>query len=192
MGLKFPKPDPNHSRTATVHLGVWGLFGHFPRITADSLQNDIRDPIKRVAVLKAMDTMLQHLKNKIVTKITPTMDEIVPEHMHLQDCLRVHVQRLLRKEFAARPSLNFGGLFFTVAIKEGSSELIHIDWNNCLQKYALIFCTGNYTGGDFCIPPLQIRIPLCPGSVLAVRTRLLAYCTTSLEGILRGRDFAYV
>ncbi|KAJ7163193.1 hypothetical protein C8R46DRAFT_818286, partial [Mycena filopes] len=78
------------------------------------------------------------------------------------------------------PALNFGGLFFTIAIKEGSSERIHIDWNDCLQKYALIFCAGDYTGGDFCIPQLKIRIPLRPGSVLAVRTRLLAHCATEV------------
>ncbi|KAJ7177726.1 hypothetical protein C8R46DRAFT_1029328 [Mycena filopes] len=178
MGLKFPKPDPNRSRTAAVHLGVWGLFGTCPRITADSLQKDISDPVQRALVLEAMDAMLQHLKAKIITKITPALDELIPEHVRLQDRLRAHAERLLRKEFAARPALNFGGLFFTIAIKEGSSERIHIDWNDCLQKYALIFCAGDYTGGDFCIPQLKIRIPLRPGSVLAVRTRLLAHCAT--------------
>ncbi|KAJ7781298.1 hypothetical protein B0H16DRAFT_1497863 [Mycena metata] len=209
MGLKFPKPDPNRSRTAAVHLGVWGLFGSVPRITADSLQKGIKSLAKRGAVLRSMDKMLRFLMNRIVDKVENALNEIIPDHARLQDRLRAHAERLLRKEFARRPSLNFGGLFFTVAIKEGASERIHIDWNDCLQKYALIFCAGEYTGGDFCIPQLNIRIPLGPGSVLAVRTRLLAHCATlvgngrrvvftcftdntSLEAILKGRDYAYI
>ncbi|KAJ7045297.1 hypothetical protein C8F04DRAFT_941070, partial [Mycena alexandri] len=209
MGLKFPKPDPNRSRTAAVHLGVWGLFGWSPRITADSLQKGITNRAKREAVLRSMDKMLQFLTERIVRRMENALDEIIPEHARLQDRLRAHAERLLRKEFNRRPSLNFGGLFFTVAIKEGASERIHIDWNDCLQKYALIFCAGNYTGADFCIPQLNIRIPLGPGSVLAVRTRLLAHCATlvgsgrrvvftcftdntSLEAILKGRDYAHL
>ncbi|KAJ7164352.1 hypothetical protein C8R46DRAFT_1220857 [Mycena filopes] len=209
MGLKFPKADPNRSRTAAVHLGVWGLFGSAPRITADSRQMAIADPVERAAVIKAMDRMLWYLKKKIIPKIENALDEVIPEHVRLQDRLRAHAQRLLRKEFKARPALNFGGLFFTVAIKEGSSERIHVDWNDCPQKYALIFCAGNYVGADFCIPQLNIRIPLGPGSVLAVRTRLLAHCATPIisgrrvvftcftdntymESILKGRDFAVI
>ncbi|KAJ7177768.1 hypothetical protein C8R46DRAFT_1212497 [Mycena filopes] len=173
--IPIPLLDELLVRTTAVHLGVWDLFGLFPRITADSLQNDVCDPIKRAAVLKAMDAMLQHLNNKIVTKIAPAMDEILPEHMRLQDRLRVHAQRLLRKEFAARPALNFGGCSSPSPSRRG-----------------------------------PIRIPLRPGSVLAARTRLLAHCATevsgegrrvvftcftdntSLEGILKDRDFAYV
>ncbi|KAJ7018774.1 hypothetical protein C8F04DRAFT_1277159 [Mycena alexandri] len=173
MGLKFPKLDPNRSHTVAVHLSVWGLFGWSPRIT-----KGITNRAKREAVLRSMDKMLWFLTKRIVRQMENALDEIIPEHARLQDCLRAHAKRLLCKEFNRRPSLNFGGLFFTVAIKEGASERIHINWNNCLQKYALIFCAGNYTGADFCIPQLNIHIPLGPGSVLAVRTRLLAHCAT--------------
>ncbi|KAF8163866.1 hypothetical protein K438DRAFT_1479077, partial [Mycena galopus ATCC 62051] len=68
--------------------------------------------------------------------------------------------------------------FTTVACKLGSSERIHIDWNDAIERYAIIFAAGNYTGGDFCLPQLNMRIPLGPGSVLVVRTRLLAHCAT--------------
>ncbi|KAJ7815265.1 hypothetical protein B0H14DRAFT_2304317, partial [Mycena olivaceomarginata] len=74
------------------------------------------------------------------------------------------------------PNLNFDGLFFTVAVKEGSSEVLHVDWNNNLHTYAIIFCVGDYTGGEFCIPQIGYRIPLRAGAILAVRTRLLAHC----------------
>lgn len=74
--------------------------------------------------------------------------------------------------------MDFGGLFYTMAAKEGSSERIHIDWNDCIQKYALIMCWGKFTGGEFCAPQLDMRIPMRSGSVIAARTRVLAHCAT--------------
>jgi hypothetical protein len=114
----------------------------------------------------------------------------------------------LAEEFLARPNLDFGGLFFTIAVKEGSSERFHVDWNDNLHKYAIVFCAGDYVGGEFCVPQLGVRVPLRPGSVIAVRTRLLAHCSaplsgrrlvftcftdcTLLEHTLKGRAFAVV
>ncbi|KAJ7715045.1 hypothetical protein B0H16DRAFT_1806516 [Mycena metata] len=162
---------------------------------ADSLQKGIKNLPKCGAVLRSMDKMLQFLTNWIVDKVENALNEIISEHARLQDrkVLRAHAEHLLRKEFAHHPSLNFGGLFFTVAIKEGAK--VHTD-----------FCTGKC--GDFCIPQLDIHIPLGPGSVLTVRTRLLAHCATLvgkgcqvvftcftdtyLEAILKGRDYAYL
>jgi hypothetical protein len=116
------------------------------------------------------------------------------------------VRYFLAAELSERPNLDFGGLFFTIAVKEGSSDRFHIDWNDNLQKYAIIFCAGDYEGGEFCVPQLGERIPLRPGSVIAVRTRLLAHCSapltgrrlvftcftdsTMLEHTLQGLDFA--
>ncbi|KAJ7142159.1 hypothetical protein C8R46DRAFT_886706 [Mycena filopes] len=89
---------------------------------------------------------------------------------------------------AARPDMDFGGTFYTMAVKEGSSERIHVDWNDNLHKFALIFTAGDYTGGEFCIPQLGIRIPFLPGSVVAVRTRLLAHCSAP---VLSGRRIVF-
>ena len=115
------------------------------------------------------------------------------------------MRHFLATELNERPNLDFGGLFFTIAVKEGSSEIFHIDWNDNMQKYAIIFCAGDYEGGEFCVPQLRVRIPLRPGSVIAVRTRLLAHCSAPLKGrrlvftcftdctllehTLQGRDF---
>ena len=41
---------------------------------------------------------------------------------------RVHAW--LGKELSLRPALDFDGVFFTIAVKEGSSEKIHIDFND--------------------------------------------------------------
>ncbi len=36
----------------------------------------------------------------------------------------------LTEELKNRLALQFGGAFFTVAVKEGSSEIVHLDFNN--------------------------------------------------------------
>lgn len=107
-----------------------------------------------------------------------------------------------------RPAMDFGGLFLTMAVKEGSSEHTHIDWNESIQKYSLIFCAGDFRGGEFCTPQLNTRVPLQPGSVLAARTRILAHCSAPVSGrrlvftcftdstllglVLKGREFVVV
>ncbi|KAJ7822465.1 hypothetical protein B0H14DRAFT_2281311, partial [Mycena olivaceomarginata] len=60
-----------------------------------------------------------------------------------------HVCATFKHQFCRCPNLDFGGLFFTVAVKEGSSEVLHVDWNNNLHTYVVIFTVGNYTGGEF-------------------------------------------
>ncbi|KIK38075.1 hypothetical protein CY34DRAFT_91586, partial [Suillus luteus UH-Slu-Lm8-n1] len=40
--------------------------------------------------------------------------------------------------------------------------------------YAYIFAVSDWKSGEFCIPQLEIKIPVYPGQVLAVLTRVLA------------------
>jgi hypothetical protein len=94
-------------------------------------------------------------------------------------------------------------------MKEGASEKIHIDWNESKDRYTVVFTVGDHTDGDFCVPQLNMRVPLHPGSVLFARTRLLAHCATVggtgrrlvftcftdhalIEEILKGHDLVVV
>ncbi|KAJ7830398.1 hypothetical protein B0H13DRAFT_2371993 [Mycena leptocephala] len=209
LGLKFPDPEPQRSTTPAVHLGAWGLYDGRPRITTDSRQEKISDPDKRAIVCGAMDKLLGVFKDEVVPPLENVMHRHAPEQTRVQSIVYQYVLKHLAKQFEHRPNLDFGGLFFSVACKEGSSEVIHIDWNDNLHKFALVFCVGDYVGGEFCAPQIGHRIPLQPGAVLAVRTRLLAHCATVvgrgrrlvftcftdsplLERALVNADFAYV
>jgi hypothetical protein len=172
-----------------------------------------------------MDKFLGVFKHDVVPPLENVMYRHAPEQTRVQSmCVALinficcsqlffrvyqYVLKHLAKQFERRPNLDFGGLFFSVACKEGSSEVIHIDWNDNLHKFALVFCVGDYVGGEFCAPQIGHRIPLQPGAVLAVRTRLLAHCATVvgrgrrlvftcftdsplLERALVNADFAYV
>ncbi|KAJ7472096.1 hypothetical protein FB451DRAFT_1036500, partial [Mycena latifolia] len=205
LGVKFPKADHRCSEMPALHLGVWELFMNTPLITTDSRQTLQSDREVRAEVVEAIDALCRLIRKLVVPRLQRLMDAHAPGQRRVQDRIHARVRHFLGKALAQRPDMDFGGLFFTIAVKEGSSERVHIDWNDNLRKYAIIFCTGDYTGGEFCVPQLGTRVPLPPGSVIAARTRLLAHCSaplsgrrvvftcftdcTLLEHTLEGRDF---
>jgi len=83
----------------------------------------------------------------------------------------------LINELLNRPALNFRGAFFIVAIKEGSSEILHLDFNDDKNGISWIIPIGDWEGGEFCVPQLNIKIPIRSGQVLGVMTRMLAHCS---------------
>ena len=85
--------------------------------------------------------------------------------------------------FATRPALDFGGVFFTVAVKEGSSEIVHLDFNDHPDNIAWIVPLGDWEGGEFCVPQLGIKVPLHAGQVIAAMTRNLAHCSAPAHGL---------
>jgi hypothetical protein len=92
------------------------------------------------------------------------------------------VATILAKEFATRPALDFGGVFFTVAVKEGSSEIIHLDFNDDKDNVSWIVPFGDWKGGEFCVPQLNQKVPIRPGQVIAAMTRNLAHCSAPVTG----------
>jgi len=50
--------------------------------------------------------------------------------------------------------LILGGAFFTVAVKKGSSELIHLNLfiNDDLNDITWVVPLGDWKGGEFCVP----------------------------------------
>ncbi len=87
------------------------------------------------------------------------------------------IQEFLAGTFQTRPTLNFGGTFFTVAVKEGSSERVHIDFNDCRRCITWVVPLGDWEGGEFCAPQFGLKIPIRAGQVLGVMTGILAHCS---------------
>jgi hypothetical protein len=89
-----------------------------------------------------------------------------------------YVKKCLARQLQARPALDLRGPFFVVAIKEGSSEFWHVDWNDDLDGVTWITVVGKWEGGEFCAPQLGFRVPLSPGQIFGVRARVLVHCST--------------
>lgn len=94
------------------------------------------------------------------------------------------VTQHLQAEFSNRPALDFGGPFFTLAIKEGASENLHIDFNDDVRNLAWVIPLGDWQGAELCVPQLGAKIPICPGQILAFDAKLLAH---SSAPIIHGR-----
>lgn len=69
---------------------------------------------------------------------------------------------------------DFGGVLFTLAVKERSSEILHIDSSDDPNAITWVLPLGDWQGGKFCVPQLNIKIPIRPGQVLGAMTRILA------------------
>lgn len=77
--------------------------------------------------------------------------------------------------YDVHPQLDFHSAFFTIAVKSGSSERIHVDCNDQKLTWTWIIVVGDWEGGEFCIPQLSVKIPLHSGQVFAVMSGLLAH-----------------
>ncbi|EIN03435.1 hypothetical protein PUNSTDRAFT_37406, partial [Punctularia strigosozonata HHB-11173 SS5] len=81
------------------------------------------------------------------------------------------------------PWLDMDGAFFTIACKEGSSELWHLDFVDDGRLYALLFCVGppgGWVGGDLDLAQLYARIPLGQGTLVAFLARNLVHRATAV------------
>ena len=90
--------------------------------------------------------------------------------------------RNLADLLADRPALEFGVAFFTIAVKEGSSELIHLDFNDDKEGISWIVPLGDWEGGEFCVPQLNLKIPIQSGQILGAMTRTLTHCSAPVKG----------
>ena len=74
-----------------------------------------------------------------------------------------------------RPAFDFLGAFFTIAIKEGSSEIVHIDWSDDPNSITWVWAVGDWVGAEFRAPQLGIEIDILPGKLFGVMARTIAH-----------------
>lgn len=74
--------------------------------------------------------------------------------------------------------VDFEGAFFTVAIKEGSSEMPHLDFNDHPHSMTWVVPLGRFGGGHFVSPQLRRTIPVAAGQVMGAMTRYLLHSGT--------------
>ncbi|KJA16317.1 hypothetical protein HYPSUDRAFT_71417 [Hypholoma sublateritium FD-334 SS-4] len=178
-GITFPKADPNRSATPALHLGSWSINQAKPIITAHS-----RAPTQSKEAEKAIDAFLKTVNKYVAPRIETFFKDNFPDQYNRQKRAYQHVACKLKNAYTSRPELNFGGTFFTVAVKEGSSERVHIDFNDDCKNVAFVVPFGDFQGADLCVPQLKTRVPVLPGQVVAFNAKLLAHCSSP---IISGR-----
>ncbi|KAG2063698.1 hypothetical protein BDR04DRAFT_953995, partial [Suillus decipiens] len=174
--------DANQSTdNAAFHFGIWEVSSSVPYLTADTRHQ----PPEAIV---AIDALLKYIGDFIAGKIGSVFEAHAPDQWDLMQRAYERVQRLLATDLLARPSLDFGGAFFAVAVKEGGSGLVHIDWHDSHAIWAFVFAVGDWEGGEFCAPELGIKIPIRPGQVFAVLARVLAHFSAP---VTQGRRIVF-
>ncbi|TFK60067.1 hypothetical protein BDN72DRAFT_779865 [Pluteus cervinus] len=169
LDKKRSNADPN---SAAFHFGTWEVTSAEPHLTNETKNQSPNS-------ISAIDELLGVIGDHIAPKVSAHLKRLAPVQYGMQQTAYSRVRRLLEKEYKARPSLDFGGSFFTVAVKEGSSEVFHIDWNDAPQSITWLLPVGEgWVGGELCLPQLGYKIPTYPGQILGVLTRHLVHATT--------------
>ncbi|KAI0312509.1 hypothetical protein OF83DRAFT_1086969 [Amylostereum chailletii] len=143
-------------KTPALHLGVWQIYMSRLMITRES-----RDQAPEV--IEKMDTFISAVKRFVVPKILSFLTQYLPEQAAQVKRAHAYICKELWREFAQRPALDLDEAFLVFAVKEGSSEIIHIDWNNFPDSLTSIVVFGDWTGGELCLPQLDKKFKLQHG-----------------------------
>ncbi|KAJ7132011.1 hypothetical protein C8R44DRAFT_730766 [Mycena epipterygia] len=115
----------------------------------------VGNPQKHEALILLMNRFLALIKLHLVPRARALLHYHAPQQLKTLEPIYARVKSILGDELAARDCIDWEGIFFCAAVKEGSSEIIHIDWNDALALLTF-----------------RARLNL----MLALRTRILAHC----------------
>ncbi|KAF8220630.1 hypothetical protein L208DRAFT_1332732 [Tricholoma matsutake] len=163
------KHEGVRSTTPAYHWGAWEVTASRPYITMESHR-------QTPEAILSIDNLLDMVKKHIVAKIIKVTKEYLPNQWIRQE--RQRVLAWLGKELTDRPALDYGRAFFAIAVKEGTSEKIHIDWNDGKNTITWLGAVGDWEGAEFAMPQLGIIVPFRPGQVLGVMASVIAHFTT--------------
>lgn len=69
-----------------------------------------------------------------------------------------------------------------MAIKEGGSERIHLDFNDDKRNPSWVMAVGAWKGGKMSLPQLGVNVPILGGQLMSAMTGTLAHSATPVEG----------
>ncbi|KAF8325960.1 hypothetical protein F5887DRAFT_881134 [Amanita rubescens] len=166
------KKHKTRSKTPAFHFSVWRRYKKSPFITRDTKSNNCD-------VRAASDAFLTLLRNHVASKIATFTEYYSPKVWKVQSNIPAYLSLFV--DTSSWSAIDFEGAFTTVAVLEGSSEKIHIDAND--HGITWILPLGEWTGGTFVIPQLEMEIDVYPGQLLGFSANILAhYCTPVTSG----------
>ncbi|KAF6762334.1 hypothetical protein DFP72DRAFT_602716 [Ephemerocybe angulata] len=177
-GLKIPTVKETHrSATAALHFGTWQIARKNPAPTADT---------RKILANPALGDLARELFDILRMELAPVIAFLTkrwcPNSWAKQERTREYiVANSLDAHRPLLPLLDFLGAFFAFAMKEGSSERAHLDWNDHPDSLTWIIGFGQWEGANFCCPQLGVNIPVPYGHVVGCQTRRFLHCGTEVE-----------
>ncbi|KAJ3751746.1 hypothetical protein EV360DRAFT_56395 [Lentinula raphanica] len=161
--------------TPAIHVGIWEKFAREPRLTAETWKKQNQE------VKDLMAQLLGILSSKVAPRMAALLQTYYPSVWERQQRALLRVRKVLADEFAEMPWLDFGGAFFAVAIKTGSSERDHLDWSD--DKYGLTWVSGvgNWQGADLRALETGKQFPLEPGEAILANMRQMVHSASPIS-----------
>ncbi|KAK7684284.1 hypothetical protein QCA50_012608 [Cerrena zonata] len=176
------RPESRSSRTLSFHFGCWRKSSNKIFLTADSCK---QNPVAKASLY----SLLSILKLHFIPKITHALRPIVPTHFRTTDKVRDYIKENYPQHYNDRQDVfDFEGLGSTLAVGVGHANKMHLDAGDSPQTLAIVL-SGGTAVVFFCIPQLNVKIPLYPSQCLAVAARLLSHYVYHIEGT--GRRHVY-
>jgi hypothetical protein len=189
VGIKATHSGDSRSRAPALHLGLWRRSCETAFLTSDTKRWTSREQVE------AMNGFLHAVQTYIAPKVARLTKLYDPEQWALQERYLIgfflisksligskRLQQYLLKEttlLTQNPNANFYGAFTTVAVKEGVSENLHVDYND--GGITWVIPLGDWEGAQLQLPQLKISIGLVPGDILGFQGRLLAHYNTPIS-----------
>lgn len=153
-GLKHSEKDLDYNRASTSrawHFGIWQKYAKRPQITADTKDQNEAVTILLKEFLTIISTDIAPQVARLYEKYYPT--EWKTQQMYVPfksvfTCFDLfsrawgRVKSIFKKKLLEHPYLDFGGAFFAIAVKEGSSDVDHLDWTDGLDNITFVTAVG--------------------------------------------------
>jgi hypothetical protein len=78
--------------------------------------------------------------------------------------------------------LDFGGMFYCVAVGKGHSYNTHTDVTDFVKSYAIVMPFGDFEGGDLILLSRGLGVPVRSGQFLAVAASFLPHYVADTIG----------
>jgi hypothetical protein len=93
---------------------------------------------------------------------------------------------MLRRQLGLRPVFDMGGSFFTIAVKEGVSDVFHLDMGDDPYSFSWAVPFGHWVGAELYCPQLGYKIPFVSGQIYGGLMGRVAHCSAP---VTEGRRF---
>lgn len=87
----------------------------------------------------------------------------------------------LGAEFEEMPWLDFKGAFFAIAIKEGGSEINHLDWSDDPKGLTWVAPVGTWRGGDLKTIEMGLQTSIGPGDAIIANMREIVHAAAPVS-----------
>ncbi|KAJ3755616.1 hypothetical protein EV360DRAFT_49434 [Lentinula raphanica] len=166
--------ESNRSATPAIHVGIWEKYANQPRLTAETWK------MQNHTVRALMAQSIGLLSTNIAPRMVSILRTFYPEVWERQQRALNRVRSVLAAELAEMAWLDFGGAFFAVAIKTGSSEIDHLDWSD--DKYGLTWVSGvgDWQGADLKAMETGWQFPLQPGDAILANMRQMVHSASPI------------